>query len=174
MAFLAFLQQQNRKQSNVSQNSQSLVSNFYNIHFSTHDFRQMALKKDVSSKESRFYFRHARRFIDGFFSTMHFVHPILKKDKFLDRCEKLWFSSHAPTKNFLGLYYGVCSLGALIMEWETKELDGLDRFEWSRRLFEHALSTYGRVDVVVCNKSCVACLKLLTHILSFARSQAQA
>jgi len=146
MAFLSALQSSKPSPSSshhtprVLAAKQSIVSDFHNNAFSPSqpDFSSGA--EFASFEAERYHFRQAHLFLDGYFNNLHFVHPILDRANFLARCEDLWFGrSDRQSGTFVALYYSVMSLGALVREWERQELDGLGRFQWSRKLFQHAL-----------------------------------
>lgn len=118
-----------------SEEGPSLVSNLHNTGFSPHgpDARPAAQISD------RYWFRHAYLFIDGYFENLHFIHPLLDKDEFFRRAENLWLQRHDNKDlSFRALYFAALSLGALVRTWSEGTLDGLSRFEWSRKLFDEA------------------------------------
>lgn len=98
------------------------------------------MEEDALLQTERFYFKLSRMFLEGHFQNIHFVHPILDKTRFMNRCEDLWFGSASQqTRSFVALYYSVMSLGALVRTWDDGEtIDGRGRLEWSRRLFDLA------------------------------------
>jgi hypothetical protein len=150
MAFLAQLQKQSQDQSSTAftkgkptQDRPSLVSTMHNVGFSP-DSKAASPVPEAISHDETYYFRQAGRFIDGYFENLHFIHPILHKGKFLARCEDLWFGrADRQTRGFISLYYSILSLGALVRVWDETMLDGMDRFQWSRKLFTHARSALG-------------------------------
>jgi hypothetical protein len=94
----------------------------------------------------RYHFRVARRFLDAYFSNIHYIQPLFDEEVFLIRCEVLWFSK--PRKqplSFVALYYATLSLGGLVMTFENTEIYGEDRFTWSRKLFNNALAIVTRL-----------------------------
>ena len=150
MAFLALLQKQNQGQSgNIStrgkaaQDRTSLVSTMHNVGFSP-DSKAASPAPEAMSHDESYYFRQAGRFIDGYFENLHFIHPILNKGRFLARCEDLWFGkAQRQSRGFIALYYSILSLGALVRVWDEDALDGMNRFQWSRKLFTHARTALG-------------------------------
>lgn len=148
MAFLASIQQTHREnepasgmdqQATAERNQTCLVSILHNTAFSTD-----SLKKSTAEESdlclTNHYFRQSRLFIDGYFENLHLVHPILVKDIFLARCEDLWFGREDnQPRSFIALYYSLLSLGALTRVWDEETIDSTRRFEWSRKLFNHAL-----------------------------------
>lgn len=89
----------------------------------------------------------ARLFINGYFDGIHYAQPFLNKDDFMRHCEALWDQGRSSCNtSFLALYYGVLSLGALMMVWQSNELiNGQGRFQWSRKLFEKARKLTGEL-----------------------------
>ncbi|KAK8112025.1 uncharacterized protein PG998_008482 [Apiospora kogelbergensis] len=87
------------------------------------------------------HYPHCWGFLDSFFSTIHFVHPILDKRSFFERCEReLWSSteSAAAFSSFTALYYSILSLGALVGVREDEPLEGRSNLQWSRKFFDEA------------------------------------
>lgn len=171
MSFLSALQTQKSSPTysahsiaNASTNKPSIVSDFHNNAFSPSHQESSSNTKVMSLEDERYHFRQAHLFLDGYFQNLHFIHPILNRTAFLARCEDLWFGrSERQPKSFVALYYSVMSLGALVREWDRQELDGLGRFEWSRKLFQDALclieSLRSRTDVEV-----IQCLIMLAKV----------
>lgn len=86
-------------------------------------------------------FPQCKVFLNGFFGTLHYIHPILDKSAFMRRCETLWACNKpAEPTTFLALYYSVLSLGALVGPREDEPIDGQDNLTWSRRLFQECRS----------------------------------
>lgn len=150
MAFLALLHRPSDVQSGkvsareeTGQDRTSLVSTMHNVGFSP-DSLAASPAPEAMSADQRYYFRQAGRFIDGYFENLHFIHPILDKGDFLARCEELWFGKASrQTRGFIALYYSILSLGALVRVWDEDRLDGMNRFQWSRKLFTHARTALG-------------------------------
>lgn len=121
------------------------MSTLHNVAFSP-DSQIPSTAGEIRLEDKSYYFRHSRLFIDAYFDNLHFIHPILDKDEFLTRCEYLWFGRpEGQTRSFVALYYSILSLGALIRGWDEKLLDGMDWFQWSRKLFTLAGSTLGEL-----------------------------
>ncbi|OAL20631.1 hypothetical protein AYO22_08640 [Fonsecaea multimorphosa] len=105
----------------------------------------------------RLYFRVSRKFIDAYFDNLHHIQPALNQERFMTRCEELWFG-HQVTypSTFIALYYSVLSLGALLAHPKRSKFHGLEHFEWSRILFREAceamlrLGHYTNLDMVQC------------------------
>lgn len=93
-----------------------------------------------------------RVFLDGFFSTIHHIHPIIDKPWFMERCEALWAgdqANEAASKgSFVALYYSVLSVGSLVGAREEEPMDGLSNLEWSRRFFDEARGLANKLGMV--------------------------
>ena len=94
-------------------------------------------------------FPQCRVFIDGFFSTLHYIFPILDKALFMRRCEHLWASEGSAEKSsFVALYFSVLSLGALVGPRIDEPIDGRDNLSWSRKFFEESRSLCSALGMV--------------------------
>lgn len=111
----------------------SLVSVLHNTGFASQ--RNFTSDLTEALAASGFHSKRAHAFIEGYFSGIHYVHPIIDKEDFLSRADELWRGRGDGDVRFLALYLSVLSLGALTRTWNERELDGLDRFQWSRKLF---------------------------------------
>jgi hypothetical protein len=90
-------------------------------------------------QEHRYYFRQAHVFIEGYFESIHFMHPFIDKNHFLSRAQDLWFRAETrPQPTFVAFYLALLSIGALVRVWDEPTIDGMGRFEWSRKLFKEA------------------------------------
>ena len=105
----------------------------------------------------RLYFRVSRKFIDAYFDNLHHIQPVLDQEKFMTRCEELWFCRQVTYPSpFIALYYSVLSLGAFLTHPGSGKLNGLQHVEWSRKLFKEAceallrLGHYTNLDMVQC------------------------
>ncbi|KAJ5520336.1 transcriptional regulator family: Fungal Specific TF [Penicillium fimorum] len=93
----------------------------------------------TSVEQPNYYFAQAHVFMNGYFESIHFIHPFVDKDDFFARANNLWFNrSRTPEPSFVALYLSVLSLGSLVRVWDEDTIAGLDRFEWSRKLFGEA------------------------------------
>ena len=119
------------------QASVSLVSTMHDPGFSP---TPQSGNDSSNSSTHQLYFRQAYKFIEAYFDSLHYIHPFMDKADFMTRAEDLWFGRRNHGASFVALYFGVLSLGALIGEWDTRVLDGLNRFQWSRKLFHEAQS----------------------------------
>ena len=149
MAFLAAIQPHQKPSRDTNDRtetatSHSLVSTFHNNAFSPPSPLGNIEHEYAALETQRFHFRQAHFFLDGYFQTLHFIHPIIDRGPFLARCEDLWFGrADRQSRTFVALYYAVLSLGALVREWHGGAVDGLGRLEWSRKLFQHANAALG-------------------------------
>lgn len=85
------------------------------------------------------YFKRAHTFMDSYFTGIHFVHPIIDKENFVSRANELWLGRASQTNSeFMALYLSLLSFGALTRTWEEDDLDGMNRLQWSRKLFTEA------------------------------------
>lgn len=142
----------------------SLVSMLYNTAFSPLLLEEPAPRKDTPIDEGRFYFRVSTKFLDGYFENIHHIQPILEKDEFVTRCEDLWFGrSQKQTHSFHALYYSVMSLGALVRVWDKSTICGMDRFQWSRKLFAEARLVINRLGTTT-DLEMVQCLFIMVRI----------
>lgn len=115
----------------------SLISSLHNSNFSpscTAGPVQPAILH-----EQNYYFDQAHAFMDGYFENIHFIHPFIDKEDFLARSQDLWFNrNHQQSLSFVALYLSVLSFGSLVRVWDEEILNGLTRFDWSRKLFREA------------------------------------
>jgi hypothetical protein len=130
-------------------NAGSLVSTLYNPDFrpaESHRFAEGSTEIPVRS-----WYPQCRSFIDTYFTSLHYIHPILDKRPFLDACEALWAGSAAEDQGlstFEALYFSVLSLGAIVGVRDDEPIDGIDNLEWSRRFFQIAKDRCTRLGMV--------------------------
>jgi hypothetical protein len=98
-------------------------------------------------------YSRCRGFAESFFSSIHYIHPILDKREFLQKCEALWSENvedagKHPISSFLALYYSVLALGAIVAVREGDSSDGLKNLECSRRFFDRARSCCTQLGLV--------------------------
>jgi hypothetical protein len=113
---------------------------------------------DRSSAATAAYHPQCRVFVRNFFSSLHYIHPILDKHVFLSRCEDLWAANAGEVtgRSFLALYYAILSLGALVGERDDEPIGGIENAHWSRIFFEAAedlasrLGSTTNLDMVHC------------------------
>ncbi|WQF89904.1 hypothetical protein CDEST_14918 [Colletotrichum destructivum] len=93
-----------------------------------------------SSTRPTTHYPQCRHFLQSFFSSIHYVHPILDRKLFFDRCEELWArpGDIREPSSFVALYYSILSLGALVGVREDEPVDGVGNLQWSRRFFDEA------------------------------------
>lgn len=93
---------------------------------------------DQSQSSSQHHVRQLRYFLDGYFQSLHYIHPFLDKAKFLSRCEHFWSGPSEQPRSFVALYYAIMSLAAITQESGENLADGETRIEWSRDMFQRA------------------------------------
>lgn len=111
---------------------------------------QATLEKQVSAAESTHY-RQCSVFLHNFFSTIHYIHPILDKTSFLERCEILWSGDETAIQqiaSFVPLYYSVLSLGALVGYRDPELIGGISNQKWSRKFFFEARIRFTNLEIV--------------------------
>ncbi|KAH0433878.1 hypothetical protein CcaCcLH18_05630 [Colletotrichum camelliae] len=123
----------------------TLLSNLHNPAFSSPAADQPQggpahTGEERSSARPVTHYPQCRHFLQSFFSSIHYVHPILDKKTFFDRCEIIWSNQEAARtpSSFIALYYSILSLGALIGVREDEPIDGIENLQWSRRFFDEA------------------------------------
>jgi hypothetical protein len=95
-----------------------------------------------------------RHFVLNFFSSIHYIHPILNKAEFLkevtERTGRGDSSSTTTTTDstFDALYFAVLSLGALVGPRDDEPLRGISNVRWSRAFFEEAVRRHIRTGMV--------------------------
>ncbi|RFN44219.1 zn(ii)2cys6 transcription factor [Fusarium flagelliforme] len=140
MSFLGSLQklrEQRAAPSNPAERKAfSLVSVLHNPSFVSR--RNFTSDLTAALAANGFYSKRANTFIEGYFGGIHYVHPIIDKEDFLSRADQLWRGTDCSDAHFVALYLSVLSLGALTRTWNESTLDGLNRFQWSRKLFAEA------------------------------------
>ncbi|CAI6058489.1 unnamed protein product [Clonostachys chloroleuca] len=130
------------EEDNDDDDAGALLSSLHNPHFDpsgSQDTRQ-GRRSTEESDHSPWYLQ-CRNFIDGFFSAIHYIHPILDKTLFVQRCESLWAGEGPENKritSFVALYYSILSIGALVGTREDELVDGMTNLAWSRKFFDRA------------------------------------
>ncbi|RGP75341.1 hypothetical protein FLONG3_5731 [Fusarium longipes] len=122
----------------------SLVSVLHNPSFVSR--RNFTSDLTVALAATGFYSKRANTFIEGYFGGIHYVHPIIDKEDFLSRADQLWRGTDCSDVHFIALYLSVLSLGALTRTWNESTLDGLNRFQWSRKLFAEAQTVLDEIQ----------------------------
>jgi hypothetical protein len=78
-------------------------------------------------------------FLESYFDTVHFLHPIVFEGATREIAKRLWqHGSSLYLAPFDALYFAVLSMGALTYNWEEGLIGGMGRFEWSRLFFSQA------------------------------------
>lgn len=114
----------------------SLISTLHNSAFSSQTWIAC---EEGNMQEHRYYFGQAHMFIEGYFESIHFIHPFIDKSHFLARAQDLWFRTEKrPRPTFVAFYLALLSIGALVRVWDDPTIEGMGRFEWSRKLFKEA------------------------------------
>lgn len=111
---------------------------------------QATLERQISASESTHY-RQCSVFLHNFFSTIHYIHPILDKASFLERCEILWSGDENAIQqhaSFVPLYYSVLALGALVGYRDPELIGGITNQKWSRKFFYEARLRFSSLEIV--------------------------
>lgn len=126
----------------------SIVTNLHNPAFSPPGADNSG--QDTSPLQVPSHFPQCRGFLHGFFSSIHYIHPIVDKTAFLQRCELLWSGHAEATRNssFTALYYSLLSLGALVGTRDDEPIDGIANLQWSRKFFDEAKSRCSKLGMV--------------------------
>lgn len=144
----------------------SLTSTLHNADFQPSRSRHPTSSlQDPATTTDRFHFRVARRFLDAYFSNIHYIQPLLDEEEFFTRCEDLWFNrvENQPL-SFVALYYATLSLGSLVMTLDEPKLAEADRFEWSRKLFDQSLTLVTQLGTAT-DIEMVQCYYMLVGVL---------
>ncbi|KAJ3456060.1 hypothetical protein MRS44_016083 [Fusarium solani] len=123
-------------------------------------------RRSTEDSDNSLWYLQCRTFIDAFFSTIHYVHPILDKTSFLQRCESLWSGEEAGNRritSFVALYYSILSIGALVSTRDDELIDGITNLSWSRKFFDRAKSCCNRLGMVT-DLEMVQCYFILAKV----------
>ena len=154
-------------------NAGALLSTLYNPDFrpaESHRFSGGSTEILVRS-----WYPQCRGFIDTYFTSLHYIHPILDKRPFLDACEALWAGSAAEDQGlstFEALYFSVLSLGAIVGVRDDEPIDGIDNLEWSRKFFQIAKDRCTRLGMVT-DLSITQCYFIMVRIDKYTRHAIQ-
>ena len=141
-------------------NSTGLVSSLHNSTFQTTPTASHGDGLDIGSRHADYY-PQCRNFIESFFSTIHYIHPILDKQDFLRRCETLWSpiagaAEPQPLPSFVALYFSILSVGAIVGIRDEDRIDNMSNLQWSRKFFDiawtccHQLGLVTSLEMVQC------------------------
>ena len=146
------------------ENAGALLSTLYNPDFrpaESHRFSEGSTELPVRS-----WYPQCRSFIDTYFTSLHYIHPILDKRPFLDACEALWAGSAAEDQGlstFEALYFSILSLGAIVGVRDDEPIDGIENLEWSRKFFQIAKDRCTRLGMVT-DLSITQCYFIMVRI----------
>ncbi|KAJ5660972.1 uncharacterized protein N7484_000344 [Penicillium longicatenatum] len=116
-----------------------LVSALHNPAFSPGPTEALVPAAETGTSAQSVSVSNCRLFVDSFFATIHYIHPILDKSAFLENCELLWAGNTLSlSQNFVALYYSILSLGALLRPKEEELHGSMGNMRQSRKLFEEA------------------------------------
>ena len=141
----------------------SLLSSLHNPAFTPPKTDSTA---PVASKDSSGHSNHypqCRGFLEYFFTAVHYIHPILDKTAFFERCETLWYQHVDDSSTFAALYYSVLSFGALISPRDDEPLRGIDNVQWSRLFFKEASSRCTQLTMIT-NLDMVQCYFFMAKV----------
>jgi hypothetical protein len=132
----------------------AIVSDLHNPAFSPSDGYNNG--QEASSPTISSHYPQCRGFLEKYFSSIHFIHPIIDKSSFLRECELLWSGKARDDSSFTALYYSILSLGALVGVRDDDPVDGIDNLQWSRRFFDEGRSRCSKLGMVT-NLDMVQC-----------------
>jgi hypothetical protein len=127
----------------------ALLSTLYNPGFRPAESHR--LSDNGVEAPVRNWYPQCRGFISTFFTSIHYIHPIIDKRPFLDVCEALWSGSANDDQclsTFEALYFSVLSLGAIVGVRDDEPIDGIENLDWSRKFFQIAKDRCARLGMV--------------------------
>ncbi|KAM0322738.1 hypothetical protein ACHAQA_009329 [Verticillium albo-atrum] len=138
VALLSHIQRNTGQDNETADDAHALlVTSLHNPSFHSPDTNPT--RADAGAHSRPHHSAHSRSFLDNYFSAIHYVHPILDKKIFLQRCENMWSGEEGTSvSSFAALYYSVLSLGALVGVRPDEPLDGISNLQWSRKFFDQA------------------------------------
>jgi hypothetical protein len=74
-------------------------------------------------------------FLTAFFDTLHYMHPVIDKNAFLDRCEK---GSVDTENDFAALYYSCLALAAITSPEKDPKFSGFSPIQWANLFVDRA------------------------------------
>lgn len=180
VALLSHIQRNGGQDSSTADDAHALlVTSLHNPSFHSPDASSARVDAGTLS-QPLLYSRHSRGFLDNYFSAIHYIHPILDRQLFLQRYERLWTGAEGTrVTSFAALCYSVLALGALVGVRPDDPLEGLTNLQWSRKFFDQA-KTYCNQLGMVTDLEMVQCYfflakvcqnELSPHCQFFPRSQ---
>ncbi|KAL5116020.1 hypothetical protein ACEQ8H_006138 [Pleosporales sp. CAS-2024a] len=147
-----------------NENTAGLVSSLHNPTFQTTQ-SECHEAGSVAGTTQPDYYPQCRRFIEDFFTSIHYIHPILNKQDFLQKCEGLRSSGRDENgthqlSSFIALYYSVLSVGAIVGIRDEDYIDGLSNLQWSRKFFSLALARVQQIGLIT-NLEIVQCFFMM-------------
>ncbi|KAF4426060.1 hypothetical protein F53441_14156 [Fusarium austroafricanum] len=148
-------------------NAGALLSSLHNPYFDPDESQDtQRSRRHTEELDNSPWYLQCRHFIDAFFSTIHYIHPILNKISFVERCETLWSGDGSEDKkitSFVALYYSILSIGALVGTRDEELIDGITNLAWSRKFFNRAKSCCNRLGMVT-DLDMVQCYFILAKV----------
>ncbi|EEY15972.1 conserved hypothetical protein [Verticillium alfalfae VaMs.102] len=170
VALLSHIQRNGGQNSSAADDAHALlVTSLHNPSFHSPDTSSARVDAGTQS-QPLLYSRHSRGFLDNYFSAIHYIHPILDRELFIQRCERLWTSAEGTrVTSFAALYYSVLALGALVGVRPDEPLEGLTNLQWSRKFFDQA-KTYCNQLGMVTDLEMVQCYFFLVSSVPYISS----
>ncbi|KAM9877728.1 C6 transcription factor [Verticillium dahliae] len=164
VALLSHIQRNGGQDSSTADDAHALlVTSLHNPSFHSPDASSARVDAGTLS-QPLLYSRHSRGFLDNYFSAIHYIHPILDRQLFLQRCERLWTGAEGTrVTSFAALCYSVLALGALVGVSPDDPLEGLTNLQWSRKFFDQA-KTYCNQLGMVTDLEMVQCYFFLAKV----------
>ncbi|PNH44394.1 hypothetical protein VD0004_g3306 [Verticillium dahliae] len=164
VALLSHIQRNGGQDSSTADDAHALlVTSLHNPSFHSPDASSARVDAGTLS-QPLLYSRHSRGFLDNYFSAIHYIHPILDRQLFLQRYERLWTGAEGTrVTSFAALCYSVLALGALVGVRPDDPLEGLTNLQWSRKFFDQA-KTYCNQLGMVTDLEMVQCYFFLAKV----------
>jgi hypothetical protein len=74
-------------------------------------------------------------FLNAFFDTLHYMHPVIDRDTFIERCEN---GALEKEKDFAALYYACLALAAITSPEKDPKLTGFSPIQWANMYVDRA------------------------------------
>ena len=74
-------------------------------------------------------------FLNAFFDTLHYMHPVLDKNVFIERCDK---GAAEARNDFAALYYACLALAAITSPEKDPKLTGFSPIQWANMYVDRA------------------------------------